>query len=52
MTDTATVEPGGTGLLDNVQVSDQTTPTNPQAVEIDHKAAAPDALAASDPDDP
>jgi hypothetical protein len=38
MTDTATVEPGGTGLLDNVQVSDQTTPTNPQAVEIDHRS--------------
>ena len=52
MNDTATVEPGGTGLLDNVQVNDQTTPTNPQAVEIDHKAVAPDALAASDPDDP
>ena len=49
MTDTATVEPGGTGLLDNVQVSDETKPDNPQAVEIDHKAAAPDAPAAEDP---
>ena len=38
MTDTATVEPGGTGLLDNVQVNDQTTPTNPQTVEIDHRS--------------
>ena len=38
MNDTATVEPGGTGLLDNVQVNDQTTPTNPQAVEIDHRS--------------
>jgi hypothetical protein len=49
MTDTATVEPGGTGLLDNVQVSDETKPDNPQAVEIDHKAATPDAPAAEDP---
>jgi hypothetical protein len=49
MTDTATVEPGSTGLLDNVQVSDDTQPTNPQAVEIDHKAAAPDAPAADEP---
>jgi hypothetical protein len=38
MNDTATVEPGATGLLDNVQVNDQTTPTNPQAVEIDHRS--------------
>ena len=49
MTDTATVEPGGTGLLDNVQVSDETKPNNPQAVEIDHKAAAPDAPAPDEP---
>lgn len=49
MTDTATVEPGGTGLLDNVQVSDDTKQDNPQAVEIDHKAAAP---AAPAPDEP
>jgi hypothetical protein len=49
MTDTATVEPGGTGLLDNVQVNDETTPANPQAAEIDHKAAAPDAPAADEP---
>jgi hypothetical protein len=49
MTDTATVEPGGTGLLDNVQVSDDTKPDNSQAVEIDHKAAAPAAPAAEDP---
>ena len=52
MNDTATVEPGASGLLDNVQVNDETTPTNPQAVEIDHKATVPDALTASDPDDP
>jgi hypothetical protein len=49
MTDTATVEPGGTGLLDNVQVNDETTPANPQAAEIDHKVAAPDAPAADEP---
>lgn len=49
MTDTATVEPGGTGLLDNVQVSDDTKQDNPQAVEIDHKAAAPDAPAPDEP---
>ena len=49
MTDTATVEPGGTGLLDNVQVTDDTKQDNPQAVEIDHKAAAPDAPAPDEP---
>jgi len=49
MTDTATVEPGGTGLLDNVQVSDDTKQDNPQAVQIDHKAAAPDAPAPDEP---
>ncbi len=49
MTDTATVEPGAAGLLDNVQVSDDTKPDNPQAVEIDHKATASDALAPDEP---
>ncbi|CAB4153793.1 hypothetical protein UFOVP628_24 [uncultured Caudovirales phage] len=49
MTDTATVEPGGTGLLDNVQVSDEAKPDNPQSVEIDHKATAPDAPAPDEP---
>jgi len=49
MTDTATVEPGGTGLLDNVQVTDDTKPQNPQAVEIDHKTAPAGAPAPDDP---
>ena len=49
MTDTATVEPGAAGLLDNVQVSDDTKPDNPQAVEIDHKATASDAPAPDEP---
>ena len=49
MTDTATVEPGASGLLDNVQVSDDTKPENTQAVEIDHKASAPGAPAPDEP---
>ena len=49
MNDTATVEPGATGLLDNVQVNDETTPTNPQAVEIDHKAVQADAPTPDEP---
>jgi hypothetical protein len=49
MSDTATVEPGGTGLLDNVQVTDDTKPENTQAAEISHKAAAP---GAPEPDEP
>jgi hypothetical protein len=49
MSDTATVEPGGTGLLDNVQVTDDTKPANTQATEISHKAADP---SAPEPDDP
>jgi hypothetical protein len=49
MTDTATVEPGGTGLLDNVQVTDDTKPENTQAAEISHRAADP---SAPEPDDP
>ena len=49
MTDTATVEPGTTGLLDNVQVSEETKTNNPQAVEIDHKAVQADAPAPDDP---
>ena len=50
MSDTATVEPGGTGLLDNVQVTDDTAkPDNPQATEISHKAVAP---GAPEPDEP
>ncbi len=52
MTDTATVEPGTSGLLDNVQVNDETKPDNPQAVEIDHKATASAVPAAATPDDP
>jgi hypothetical protein len=49
MTDTATVEPGTSGLLDNVQASDESKPINPQSVEIDHKAADPSAPAPEDP---
>ena len=49
MTDTATVEPGATGLLDNVQASDEAKTINPQSVEIDHKAADPSAPAPEDP---
>ena len=49
MTDTATVEPGASGLLDNVQVSDETKPENTQAVEIDHKASVPGAPAPDEP---
>lgn len=49
MTDTATVEPGATGLLDNLQVSDETKPANPQAAEIDHKATQAAPPAAEDP---
>jgi hypothetical protein len=49
MTDTATVEPGTSGLLDNVQASDESQPINPQSVEINHKAADPSAPAPEDP---
>jgi len=49
MSDTATVEPGATGLLDNVQVNDETQPENPQNTEISHKAADP---SAPEPEDP
>ena len=49
MSDTATVEPGATGLLDNVQVNDEAKPENPQNTEISHKAADP---SAPEPEDP
>ena len=49
MTDTATVEPGTSGLLDNVQASDEAKTINPQSVEIDHKAVDPSAPAPEDP---
>jgi len=49
MSETATVEPGGTGLLDNVQVTDEKTPVNPQAAEIAHKAVEPDAPTPDEP---
>ena len=49
MSDTATVEPGATGLLDNVQVNDETKAESPQATEISHKAADPGAPEADDP---
>lgn len=49
MTDTAAVEPGATGLLDNVQIGEEKKQDNPQAVEIDHKAVPSDAPAPDDP---
>jgi len=49
MSDTATVEPGATGLLDNVQVNDEAKAESPQATEISHKAADPSAPEAEDP---
>jgi hypothetical protein len=49
MSDTATVEPGATGLLDNVQVNDEAKTESPQATEISHKAADPSAPEAEDP---
>lgn len=39
MTDTATVEPTASGLLDNVQVEDTTQAANPEAAQIDHKSS-------------
>lgn len=49
MTDTAAVEPGATGLLDNVQIGEEKKQDNPQAVEIEHKAVPSDAPAPDDP---
>lgn len=50
MTDTATVEPGGTGLLDSVSVEDPNTPAqNTQAVEIDHRPPDPSKPPPEDP---
>lgn len=50
MTDTATVEPGGTGLLDSVSVEDPNTTTeNTKAVEIDHRPPDPSKPAPEDP---
>lgn len=37
-TEATTVEPASSGLLDNVQVNDETKAENPQAAEIDHRA--------------
>lgn len=37
-TEATTVEPTSSGLLDSVQVKDDTKAENPQAVEIDHRA--------------
>ena len=49
MSDT-TVEPGGTGLLDNVQVTDENVKSDsPQRTEISHKAADPGEPAPSEP---
>ncbi len=42
-TEATTVEPTSSGLLDSVQVTDDTQASNPQAAEIDHKAATPGA---------
>jgi len=49
MNDTATVEPGSSGLLDNVAVTDETKPDSTQAVEIDHRSGAPDAATTDAP---
>jgi hypothetical protein len=49
MTETAAVEPGATGLLDNVQIGEEKKQDNPQAVEIDHKAVPSDAPTPDDP---
>ena len=37
-TEATTVEPASSGLLDNVQVNDETKAENPQAAQIDHRA--------------
>lgn len=37
-TEATTVEPASSGLLDSVQVNDETKAENPQAAEIDHRA--------------
>lgn len=56
-TEATTVEPASSGLLDNVQVTDETKAENPQAAEIDHRAD-PDSktstapTAAATPDEP
>lgn len=50
MTDTATVEPGSSGLLDSVSVEDPNTPAqNTQAVEIDHRPPDPSKPPPEDP---
>ena len=48
-TDTETYVEPSTGLLDNVQVADESKADNPQAVEINHKAGAATELAPSTP---
>jgi hypothetical protein len=37
-TEATTDQPASSGLLDNVQVTDESTPSNPQAVEIEHRS--------------
>lgn len=37
-TEATTDQPASSGLLDNVQVTDESTPSNSQAVEIDHRS--------------
>jgi len=44
MSEDTSIEPGETGLLDNVQVEDTTSKqVNPTETAVDHRAAAPDA---------
>lgn len=49
MTDTTTVEPGNTGLLDSVSVDDPNTPAPAAEVNIDHRPPDPTKAAAEDP---
>jgi hypothetical protein len=48
LSETAT-EPGSTGLLDSVTVEDSSKPASPQAAQIDHRAADPNAPVQEDP---
>lgn len=49
-TEATTVEPASSGLLDSVQVNDETKAENPQAAEIDHRAD-PDSKTSTAPTD-
>lgn len=48
MSETAN-EPGSTGLLDSVTVEDSSKPASPEAAQIDHRAADPNAPAPEEP---